>query len=274
MRRARVVAGALAALAVLGASPAGAHPAAEERIDGLTRRIEARPDRQALYVLRGAEFARQGEWDSAARDFEAARKLGDPDAVAFELGRFHYRRGEHRAARAQFDRYLRFRPGSARAVLYRARASARLGDSEAAVADYERYFRAAADVHPGDFVAAAELLASAGGVEDALALLDRGLERLGPNVQLQRRAVELESGLGRHGRAVARWRRLEPALGQSPEWRVALAELHLAAAEPDEARRWLDAADARLAGLRPTQARRELRARAAKLRAALASQAR
>ena len=265
MRGGLGVAGMLAALAVLGATAVRAHPGASARIDDLTHRIEAQPERQDLYILRGAEFARGGAWESAAADFGTARELGGPDAVGFEAGRLHYRKGEYREAHAQFSAYLRHRPDSPRATLHRARAAARMGEVESALADYRRYFRVAKDIHPGDFVAAAKLLAASGGVEDALDLLDTGLERLGPNAQLQRHAVDLETRMGRPERAVARWRRLEPALGRSPAWQVTLAEIHLAADEPRQARAWLDSADARLSALRPTVARGELRDRIAGL---------
>ena len=149
-----------------------------------------------------------------------------------------------------------------------------MGDSESALADYRRYFREATGVHPGDFIAAAKLLAASGGVEDALDLLDVGLERLGPTPQLLRPAVALETRMGRPERAVARWLRLEPVLGRSPAWQVTLAEMHLAAAEPRQARAWLDSAEARLSELRPTGARRELLERIASLRDAIAARPR
>lgn len=257
----------LVLLAVSHPGAARAHPSAAERIEHLGREIETRPQDPRPYLERGAAYSHDGQYELALADLRKAEALGDPALVAYELGLLHHRMGRLAAARRYLDAFLARFPAEAKALEERARVLGELGQVDAAVADYERLFAVTRQPNPGSYLAAARLLAAQGeaGIAQALALLDRGMERLGVVPQLQRPAVELELRRGREARALDRLRSLEPALGESPGWKVEVAELLLRMKRTAEARAFLAAASAQIAALRETPARRALAARIATL---------
>jgi tetratricopeptide (TPR) repeat protein len=294
----------LVALLLLAASApfAAAHPSDAERIDLLTRRIEASPSDPRLYVERGAAYTHDGRYELALADFRKAEQLGEPALVAYELGVLHERRGELRVALGYADAYLARLPQSAPALELRARLLAKLGETAAAVAALERLLLVQARPNPGSYVSLARLLASPGGagVESALAALDRGMVRLGVIPQLQRVAIELELARGGsvHGvvrartsgapvagaelelargdaaGALARLESLGPVLGEGPEWKVEKCEILIRMGRADEARPLLALASSQLAGLRATPARRGLAERIERIEAELAARPR
>jgi predicted Zn-dependent protease len=196
-----------------------------------------------------------------------AETLGDPLRVAFDLGVLHYRAGDFEQARESLTRYLARFPEHALALEYRARSARDAGDPRAAVADFEAVFALRDDVNPGSYVSAAELLLPLpdGGVDAALALLDRGMAQLGVIPQLQQRAVSLERERRAFGAALQRHETLAEPLAWSPDWRVQRAELLLRLDRPQEAAQELTHAETALAALRPTRARAALGTRIAEL---------
>lgn len=250
---------------------ASAHPAASERIEILTRRIEAQPRDQRLYIARGGAYSHDGKYELALTDLRKAEQLGDPVVVGYELGLLHHRMGKLEAARTHLDQFLERFPGHPFALEQRARLLAELGETQAAVADYERVFAATSRPNPGSYISAAKLLAAEaeGGVELALAMLDRGMKRLGVIPQLQQYAIELELRGGRSERALDRLEGLEPFLGEGPEWKVQMAELLMRMERSAEARRYLAGASSQLGELRVTPARRELARRITAIQAGL-----
>jgi predicted Zn-dependent protease len=106
----------------------------------------------------------------------------------------------------------------------------------------------------------------AAGIQQALAVLDAGNQKIGLTPQLQNRAIELEMQRGRPDLAVARMRDLQAMLGDSPVWKVDMAELYFRNEQAAEARQLLASAETQLAGLRRTPARIALQQRIAGLR--------
>ncbi len=246
---------------------ASAHPSALERVDHLSEAIAAHPEEPSNYVRRGQVERDEGHFEAARRDFERAAQLGDPILVAFDLGLLEYRMGNHAAARRHLDAFLARFPGHPQALETRARVARDAGDRAAALADFRAYFARNGRAHPGDYVSAAELLASdeAEDVASALALLDEGMTRLGIVAQLQRPAIALELRRGRIDLALARHESLAPSLGQTPGWKVERAELLLLLDRIDEAQGALDEAQAQLDALPSTRARLRLREQIASL---------
>ena len=112
------------------------------------------------------------------------------------------------------------------------------------------------------------------GIDEALAILDAGIAKLGLNPQLQHHAIELELTSQRPDRALARGDALRPILGDSPEWKVDMAELYLLNGATAQADGMLKDAKAQLKLLRKTPARLRLRERITALehRSALANE--
>jgi thioredoxin-like negative regulator of GroEL len=130
-----------------------------------------------------------------------------------------------------------------------------------------------AQPNPGHFIAVAEILSARGdaGIEQALAILDEGNQKLGIIPQLQYLASQLELRAGRPGQAVQRMAALEPAMGKSASWKVDMVELMLQAGERERAAEMLDAASRQLENARRTPAQLETLKRVSSLRAALAA---
>lgn len=245
---------------LLCSTGAAAHPGLEANLALLDQLIASKPTDQALYIARGAAYSRHGEMELALADLQRAEALGDPLPVAFELGVLYYRKGDYPRSRLMLSNWLIHHPGHSEALLYRARAARADGDAEAAAADYRSYFADTPAPNPGDYLAAARLLASesGSGLDSALALLDQGMSRLGIIPQLQRYAVELEIERADPEAALRRWRDLRPALGASPDWKVRMAELLMLAGRAAQAAGALQEAREQLHALKRTPSRQRL----------------
>ena len=235
-----------------------AHAGDHRTIVELDAIIKENPDEPSLLVARGALYSRSGQWEKAERDLSLAEVLGNKGDVAFEFGQFHYRRGEYQKALAYIDTYIGAHPSHSAAFLLRARAASAAEQFHIASESYQAYFSLAANPQPGEYLAAARLLAGSAptGIASGLAILDEGISKLGLNPQLQRYAVALELRLNDTEDALDRWYRLKDQLGGTPEWGIALARLLILDGKIDEARLALQTAKGRLVRLRQTPARK------------------
>lgn len=252
-------------LIFLCSSPAISHPGASSAIDHYTHEIERQPRDQSLYIRRGIAYSSDGQYDKALADFKQAEKLGAPIAVGFDLGVLYYRRGEFDMAKAQFDKYLEAFPDHAACLEYRARLLRDMGDTRGSVADFQRVFELQQRPNPGHYVSVAGMLETKGpeGIARALAILDSGNAKLGITPQLQQYAIRLELQRGRADLAIERLGTLKPMLGDSPEWKVEMAELQLQTGQEEAAGQLLMEATKQLDSLRKTPARHALRERIA-----------
>lgn len=245
-----------------------AHPGADAALAHFNEQIRAHPGDPSLYLQRGTVYSHDGQYPQALEDFQQAARLGERILVSFDLGVLYYRMGEFDTARRYFDEFLQRFPNHTACLEYRARLLRDAGDYPAAVADFRRLFELRERPNPGDYSSAANMLASAGneGIEQALEILDHGNSKLGITPQLQNQAIEFELRLNRTDRAIQRLRELEPMLGESPEWKVDMADLLLQSGQPGQAATLLDAAASQLATLRKTPARLETAERIDRLR--------
>lgn len=246
--------------------PAASHQQIVNRISLLTTLIEQQPEAAALYLRRGADYVRLGELDAAELDFSRAESLGSEWAVVYERGRMYYQQEQFEASLIAFSDFLEYDPLHAEARVQRARAAVALGQFDAAMGDYTVYFEQSASPHPGDYLVAAQLLTAGNQVDQALTLLDSGMERLGLTPQLQRYAVELELQRLDYAAAIERWESLHQAMAQDPAWKIDLARLHFQAANTERALALLAEAETRLEELRPNPARQRMWVSIASLR--------
>jgi len=135
-----------------------------------------------------------------------------------------------------------------------------MGEYLASVADFRRLFALQPQPNPGHYISAADMLAGLNdeGIAQALVILDEGSAKLGLTPQLQQHAVALEIARGRIDLASLRLYSLQPMLGGSPSWAVAMAELKLKQGQTAEAERLYQRARQQLASLRKTPAREAL----------------
>ena len=204
---------------------AQAHGDEHARIEALGRRIAAEPD-NVPWRLRRAELLRSHhQWADAEADLNRVRELVAGTPVGTQVWRLPL-------ARLRLDQG---RPADALALLEPpsdANSEPLDGSDEAglrlhlraqALSALGRYTEAAAlraarvamlnAPEVGDYLDWADEAARAGDPAASLRALDAGLERLGPLVVLQRRAVELAQAQHRWPEALAR---LAPLLETSP----------------------------------------------------------
>jgi tetratricopeptide (TPR) repeat protein len=246
MRRTSILLPLLLLPLSLGQS-ASAHPGASATIEHYSHEIEHDPKNQRLYIQRGIAYS---------------KKLGHPVLVTCDLVVLHYRKGEFDAAVGYFDRYLERYTARGRGYCleYRARARRDSGDHAGSIRDFRRVIELEPRPNPSHYITVATMLAESGesGIDEALAILDEGIVTLGLNPQLQHHAIELELRRERPDRALARGDALRPILGDSPEWKVDMAELYLANRKKAQADGMLKDAKAQLQRLRKTPARLRL----------------
>jgi predicted Zn-dependent protease len=249
---------AFAFIALVSSGNVQAHAGDHRALAELDAIIKKSPAEPALLVARGALYSRSGQWDKAERDLRLAETLGPKEDVAFEFGRLYYRRGDNQKALGYIDTYIGAYPKYPPAFLLRARAAGEAEQFDIANESYYTYFSLSPDPQPGEYLAAAQLLASMkpAGINNALALLDMAITRLGLNPQLQRYAMQLELRRDDTEGALDRWYSLEDQLGGTPEWGITLARVLILADSVDEARLAVETVKDRLISLRQTPARK------------------
>ncbi len=246
----------------------------------LNQEIAQNPCSQVLHVQRGSVWSVEGHFEDALADFQMAESLGDPLAVAFELGVLFYRKGDFVTARQYFDTTLDALPDHAPSLEYRARVLRDAGEFEAATADLTHFLTLTTRPNPGHYIAAARLLQEQNaelselselgglgdlgdrGVEAALNMLDKGMDQLGLIPQLQQYAVNLELGRGHLEAAISRQESLRAMLGSTPQWNLRIAELLSIAGEPERSLAFCDFALTQLQTLKKTPANLRLQEQA------------
>jgi predicted Zn-dependent protease len=212
MRRAGAgigLSGAWLVAVALHASVAQAHGDAHARIAMLSQRIAAEPDNVSWRLRRADLFRSHHQWAEAESDLARVREL-TPDANTWRLplARLRLDQGRPADALAVLDPAsdAASQPDASDAVGLRLRAQAlsALGRyAEAAALQAARLaILDAAEV--GDYLDWAGDATRAGDVAMGLRALDAGMQRLGPLVVLQRRAVEIEQGQRHWPEALAR----------------------------------------------------------------------
>lgn len=238
-------------------SAALAHAGHDEQLLRINRAIEQNADDQALYIRRGSIYSENRQFDEAKTNFERAERLGPAALVAIEWGVLYYRMGDYPRATAYLDEYLERFPQSARGYEYRAWAARDTGDYAQAIADLNSYFELLDNPHPGNYIAAANMLHDMQQTGQALQLLDKGIAKIGLTPQLQRRAIELELARDRVDNAIARQDSLRGPLHENPLWKLQMAELLRQDNRNNEARDMARQAEEELLQLRPTPARQQ-----------------
>jgi Tfp pilus assembly protein PilF len=244
-----------AGLLLAVAGPALTHQGQQTQLEQINHRIEQQPDSQELYRQRGRIYTEIGAFEQARADFEKAEILGPAGPVAFDFGMLCYEMGDHACARQHMDRYIKTYPGHVAAYEYRARIARDAGDYPSALADLERFFELQASPTPGLYISASRLYEELDEPVGGLAILDGGIDRLGMNPQLQRRAIEIELTLGHTGAAVKRWQSCRDVLKASVPWQVEMARLLIFDDQAGPAGELLRVAEKELKELRPTPAR-------------------
>lgn len=146
-------------------APAEVREAIEAAVDDYTAAIERHPSGKA-YFNRGLARARLGDRDASTADLERAAERGEGHPFLVR-GNAYAEAGADGAAREDFTRAIE-RTGAAAARFNRGNANRRLGDRDAAIADYEAALDRASDLPDGGLRVLVELAGTTEG-EDAAA---------------------------------------------------------------------------------------------------------
>lgn len=265
MRRSRRSALGLIVLAacLCGCTPVWGHPGIDEQIADLTARIEKEPANATLFLRRGELHRIHRDWKDAKTDYERARKL-DPDMAEVDLclGSMMLEADKPAEAKSVLDRYLAKRPDNVRGLVARARALVRLGRHLPASEDFARAITNSEGGRPlpDYYLEHARALAAAGDahVDEAIRVLDRGLEQLRQPVTLQLYAIDLELGKKRYDAALARLDQIASRSPRKETWLIRRGEILELADRREEAeqayRQALSAIDSLPAGRRGNRA--------------------
>jgi tetratricopeptide (TPR) repeat protein len=209
------------------------------RINALTRQIEAATEPSTRLYLDRAELHRQDQnWAAAEADYDQAARLDpEPANVDFYRGRMLADAGRLEEARAIFDRALQRTPADGEVFIGRARVLTRLRQVDAAQADYQRGLQLLTQPAPEYFVELAQISATKKQPEEALRILDRGVEKLGPSLVLQIPALEFELELKQHDTALRRLESILQLAHRKENWLARRGDILLAAGRQAEARK-------------------------------------
>lgn len=238
--------GAVALLVVWGLGMcARAHGDFHSLIVEANQAIEKSPNDPEVYLRRGEVYRLHQQWEAAAADYNKAEALGaTQNATDLARGRLYSDTDWPLAARASLDRFLASQSGHVEALTFRGRALLRLGQPFSAAADFSRAIAASTEPGPELFIERAQILASAGAdqLKTAVAGLDEGIQKLGPLVTLQLKAMDLELKEKNYDAAIARIDLIAAKSPRKETWQARRGEILLQANRPEEAKAAFQAA--------------------------------
>lgn len=224
----------LGALLILGPVASVAHDIPEGRIDEISHQIALEPHDTELLLKRGELFRLAGHYEAALNDFQQAARRGDQAGEAdFQLGWTLLQLGRPAEAVPPLDRYAAAHPDDSKALATRARALVGIEDNLSAAADLSRAI--ALSPVPDYYLERANALAAAGEFAAAVEGLDRGLERIGAVVSLQRLAIDLDLARSNIDGALARVDSMAGITGRADIWLARRGDILLQAGRRDDA---------------------------------------
>lgn len=228
-------------------TPPAVHAHAELilQIEMMNKEIEKSPNDPDLYLRRGQLRREHLEFDEAYADFERAVKLS-PDLRVIDLyrGRLFLDSSWPLSARVVLDRFLARNPKHMDALVLRAKALTQLNLRLAAVQDYTSAIASSPEPGPDLFIERAQLLEAEGPqhLDEALAGLDEGIEKIGPLVTLQLFAINAEVKRKNYDGAVARLDKVAERSPRKETWLARRAEVLTEAGRTAEAQQSYQAA--------------------------------
>lgn len=197
-----------ALLALTGAllleAPALAHDGHAGRMARADELIAESPDDGEAWLARSRLHRLVGSLKPARRDLEvAALRDADPRELVLEQVRLADAFGASQVGTKALARHLTRDAGHGRAWELAAERAVAAGQTKVAARAFLRATETHATPSPDLFGAAAETCLAAGRTEDAVAVLRRGVQRLGATPFLVLRQVELERARGRTDAAIA-----------------------------------------------------------------------
>ena len=206
-------------------------------IEAVTKQIETEPRNATLFLRRGELYRAHIDWKSAESDYDRAARLDPKLAVVdFCRGRMLFESGRDERARVELDKFLAGQTNHVDALIVRARVLVRLGQRQAAVADFTHAIAQAPEPGPEYFLERAQAQAAEGEVDAALRGLDEGVKRLGPLVTFQLYAMDLDLTRQHFDDALRRLETISAQSARKEKWLARRGEILALAGRRDEAK--------------------------------------
>ena len=221
---------ALACLAfALGPAESFAHGGFDERIAQISAALKLQPDNAALRFELASVRCEQGEWAVAVFELDEVDRIA-PGKFPTDLIRGEAFLAGTLAAEAKraLDRFLAANPAHGRALMMRARAHTALKEAGACLADYAAVWRITDRPEPDLVQEYAVALTAHGHPEEALRVLEAGIQKVGAVPGLVLLALEREMAMGRFDVALARIQVLQQSAPRAEPWMAKRAELQAA----------------------------------------------
>lgn len=246
--------GALYALVTLLAWTGLAHDGLHEQITRLSASIADQPNDASLHFRLAEIYCQHADIEPALKELAETERLAAGKFPTDLLrGDALLQAGKAAEARAALERVLVAQPEHPRARLLHARAAELAGDSKTALEDYRFALARSNPPDPDLLVEAVTAFSFHGRDDEALATLDRAIEKLGPIPALVMRALDLELGAKRFDAALARVDRVQASAPRPEPWMATRARILTQAGRPAEARAAWQALLDRMAGLPPLE---------------------
>lgn len=222
---------------VLTSSRLDGHGDLHENIQRSDARIAADPGNAGHWFQRAKLECRHGDWMRALTDLETAERLA-PGKYPVELARGQaWMAGDKLPqARKALDAFVKSHPAVAEGHATRARLRMKLGDPDAAAADFQQALTLTTEPEPDLYLETANALIAATRPGDAVKQLDAGMTKLGIIPSLAEKAVALELSLGACDAALARVAELQRTSPRPEPWMAKRAEILAQAGRLNESR--------------------------------------
>ncbi len=214
------------ALLGCGVSQVCAHGAYHEELQRVNEQLEASPNDGGLWYQRGWISFLHGDWQLSLTDLERAERLA-PGRYPFD-----FVRGQALAAGQQFeaaktvlDDFIKANPNHGPATAMRARVLEKMGLHEASLADFRAALHKKPEPEPDLYQEAAEALAARELDDQAVQVLQNGIERLGNIPSLVLKALDMEIRTHRFDAALLRVDAMQKAAPRPEPWMAKRASL-------------------------------------------------
>jgi tetratricopeptide (TPR) repeat protein len=230
---------AIVALALMTCGPFQLHADGtyHEKLVALDERLASDPADATAWFQRGCLCLSTGDWQVALAGLEKTDRLA-PGRFATDLprGQALAAGGHFEMARTVLADFIAAHPDHAGALAARARVLSRLGRIEDSAADYRAALGRMPDAEPDFILEVADAMAKRGLNNEALAVIDAGIKRLGQTPSLVLKAVEMEMAAAQFDAALRRVDAVRKAAARPEPWMVKRASTLAQAGRVDASR--------------------------------------